>query len=40
MTHSDLATVLKVLGEGLATAEHQEFVARMKQKVLVQDTPS
>lgn len=33
MTHGDLATVLKVLGEGLATPEHQKFVARMKQKV-------
>jgi Uma2 family endonuclease len=38
MTHGDLATVLKVLGEGLATPEHQEFVARMKQKVSVKDT--
>lgn len=40
MTRGDLATVLKVLGEGLATPEHQEFVARMKQKVSVPDTPS
>jgi Uma2 family endonuclease len=40
MTHRDLATVLNVLGEGLATPEHQEFVTRMKQKVPVKDTLS
>ncbi len=40
MTQGDLATVFSVLGEGLATPEHQEFVSRMKQKVSVKDTPS
>jgi Uma2 family endonuclease len=40
MTQGDLATVLKVLGEGLATPAHQEFVARMKQRVSVKDTDS
>jgi Uma2 family endonuclease len=40
MAQDDLATVLRVLGEGLATPEHQEFVARMKQKVPVKDTLS
>lgn len=39
MTQGDLATVLSVLGKGLATPEHQEFVACMKQKVLPKDTP-
>jgi Uma2 family endonuclease len=40
MTHSDLATVFRVLGEGLATPEHQKFVARMKQKLPVKDIHS
>jgi Uma2 family endonuclease len=40
MTQGDLAIVLSVLGEGLAAPEHQEFVARMKQKVPAKDTPS
>lgn len=40
MTQGDLATVFSVLGEGLVTPEHQEFVARMKQKVSVKDTSS
>jgi Uma2 family endonuclease len=32
MLRSDLATVLKVLGEGLATQEHREFVRRIGRK--------
>jgi Uma2 family endonuclease len=32
MLRGDLATVLKVLGEGLASQEHGEFVQRLRQK--------
>jgi hypothetical protein len=31
MIRGDLATVLKVLGEGLATSEHEEFVVNQQQ---------
>jgi len=33
LTRGDLATVLKVLGDGLSSREHEDFVARLSQKV-------
>ncbi len=33
LTRGDLATVLKVLGDGVVSPEHADFVARLSQKV-------
>jgi hypothetical protein len=38
MLHGDLATVLKVLGEGLASQEHQGFIQRLGQKTTTPST--
>ncbi len=38
LLRNDLATVLKVLGEGLASPEHQEFIQRLDQKTTIPST--
>jgi TfoX/Sxy family transcriptional regulator of competence genes len=39
LLRGDLATLLKVLGEGMASREHEEFAQQMRQKVATLSSP-